>query len=202
VEEFGFRFFVWGFGRSTRARDIGKIFKRYGSLIKCEISTGRDSPFAFVTFNSPYDAEKVLRTVQRERADLVVEWARSRPPGRCERRRRSSSPRRYEGIRRSRARTRSPWRHEGSRSNHSRYEGSRTRTRRYEGGSRFPQQSHEGSIYLSTPLNAKEIGNCRVICALPGVIQYYKRMHDVLSYLQALRCRKIALVPQALLGPE
>ncbi|KLO17722.1 RNA-binding domain-containing protein [Schizopora paradoxa] len=107
--------YVRGFHPSTRARDLAYEFERYGPLVRCDIpaprhGTSTSSPYAFVEFRSPRDAEASFDDMHGRNFEgyrLTVEWAKRlpsslwrtggrSPPRRPSVRDRSRSPRRSD----------------------------------------------------------------------------------------------------------
>ncbi|GHJ84807.1 hypothetical protein NliqN6_1209 [Naganishia liquefaciens] len=76
---------VSGFPIDLRARDLAYEFERYGRLVRCDIpalKTAQSTPFAFVEFRDPRDAEDAYYEMHGKPIDgrrISIQWAK-RPP--------------------------------------------------------------------------------------------------------------------------
>ncbi|KAF8824556.1 hypothetical protein F5879DRAFT_944776 [Lentinula edodes] len=81
--------FVAGLGPTTRARELGEVFERYGRIARCDImppKKGRthnsNNPYAFVEFLSSRDADDALKSLNHTYVEgylLKIAWAEHPP---------------------------------------------------------------------------------------------------------------------------
>ncbi|KAJ3932336.1 MAG: hypothetical protein NXY57DRAFT_122914 [Lentinula lateritia] len=62
--------FVAGLGPTTRARELGEVFERYGRIARCDIMPPKkrrthnsNNPYAFVEFLTSRDADDALKSL-------------------------------------------------------------------------------------------------------------------------------------------
>lgn len=71
--------FVGRLNDKIRQRDLEDVFKKYGSLNRCEVKNGPNNSFAFVTFSDERDAEDAKKDLQGTEllgCKLNIEWAK------------------------------------------------------------------------------------------------------------------------------
>eukprot|EP00835_Amoeboradix_gromovi_P003612 NODE_246_length_12992_cov_0.264407.p9 type:complete len:214 gc:universal NODE_246_length_12992_cov_0.264407:12846-12205(-) len=75
--------YIKNLSKTTRAKDLGVLFERFGKLIRCDVPEPRpgQDPYAFVEFESSDDAHKAFNEMQNQDVqDYKIElaWARRR----------------------------------------------------------------------------------------------------------------------------
>ncbi|KAJ4500471.1 hypothetical protein C8R41DRAFT_977410 [Lentinula lateritia] len=115
--------FVAGLGPTTRARELGEVFERYGRIARCDIMPPKkrrthnsNNPYAFVEFLTSRDADDALKSLNHTYVEgylLKIAWA-EHPPNQDDPHAPLSHPSRHHISCRSRSRSPIPSRRDVS----------------------------------------------------------------------------------------